>query len=164
MSSSDLPLNGECLAFTNFAKLPPELLFMVWKEAAHVPQLISLEYEAARDNFKGNHIRCPLLLVNKEARREVLRYKKDLDAEYLFQLNLEEIILLVSVEIDDSRLKLVAAQERDAFTRRKNEAQAMLERFNKAKIIRKSGPRDLSDWKVPKVTVLNFKNFTPTSC
>jgi hypothetical protein len=85
-------------------------------------------------------------------------------AEYLFQLNLEEIILLVSVEIDDSRLKLVAAQERDAFTRRKNEAQAMLERFNKAKIIRKSGPRDLSDWKVPKITVLNFKNFTPTSC
>jgi hypothetical protein len=79
MSSSDLPLNGERLAFTNFAKLPPELLFMVWKEAAHVPQLISLEYEAARDNFKGNHIRCPLLRVNKEARREVLRYKKDLD-------------------------------------------------------------------------------------
>jgi hypothetical protein len=191
MSSSDLPLNGECLAFTNFAKLPPELRFMIWKAAAHVPQLIGLEYEATRDNFKGNHIRCPLLLVSKEARREVLRYKKDSmsakaghglfvicrlfrliytylhQAEYLFQLNLEDIILLVSDEIEDSRLKLVAAQKRDNLTRRKNEAQAMLGRFNMAKIIqiiRESGPRDLSDWKVPKIAVLHIKDFAPTSC
>jgi len=234
MSSSDLPLNGEYLAFTNFAKLPPELRFMIWKEAAHVPQLIGLECEAAVDNFKGNHIRCPLLLVNKEARREVLRYKKDLDvsegrwdqdrspvifpnldteiiwmrpkksdhyrnvldnitrgrwqevrrlaidyllfldlfhfiyifhkAKYIFQFNLEEIILLVSDEIDDSRLKLVAALKKDILKRRNNGAQAILDHFNRAKIIRESGPTDLSDWKVPKITVLHFKNFTPTSC
>jgi hypothetical protein len=48
-------------------------------------------------------------------------------AEYLFQSNLKDIILLVNDEIDDSRLKLVTAQERDTLRARRTKHKQCLD-------------------------------------
>jgi len=66
------------MTFRQFAKFPAEIRVVVWHHAAQIPRIIGVDYKLRWD-FKGNRMRCPLLLVNWEARIEALNYKKDLN-------------------------------------------------------------------------------------
>jgi hypothetical protein len=68
--------------FPRFARFPPEVRSNIWGHASHVPQLIGVDDEAGA-YFKGMHVRCPLLLVNWEARTEALKIKQDLNGTRL---------------------------------------------------------------------------------
>jgi 2EXR family len=73
----------EPVTFTKFSRFPPEIRVMVWHHAATIPQLIGVDdWPGGRFDgtpLKGAPIRCPLLLVNWEARIEVLKFKKNLN-------------------------------------------------------------------------------------
>ncbi len=68
--------------FPSFARFPSEVRSNIWRQASHVPQLIGVDDEAGV-YFKGMHVRCPLLLVNWEARAEALKIKQELNGTRL---------------------------------------------------------------------------------
>jgi hypothetical protein len=64
-----------CVLFEPFAKLPIELRLQIWAHAATFPQIIRLRDPGGSRALEGD--RCPLALVSKEAREEVLRVKQN---------------------------------------------------------------------------------------
>jgi hypothetical protein len=68
--------------FTSFPDAPVELPFLIWHHAAQTSQTIGID-TVRGPCFQGDNLRCPLLLVNGEAKREANKSKQGLNVNTL---------------------------------------------------------------------------------